>query len=86
MTNETANPYRDVLEDLARSRGLSGAEELGQRAAELDPGHTAQEYLEEPPIGFGTKVDRLLNLSDREKVRLSEGFRVTFLERARSGE
>ena len=46
MTNETTNPYRLVLEDLARSRGLSGAEELAEKAAEVDPDYTPREILD----------------------------------------
>ena len=42
MPNETTNPYREVLEDLAQSRGLSGAEELAERAAEADPDFTPE--------------------------------------------
>lgn len=83
MTNETANVYRETLEDLAKSRGMS-ADELAQRAADLDPEHTAKEFLERPPGGFGHTLDRILGMNEVERVRLSEAFRVMFLESVRS--
>lgn len=78
MTNNTTNPYRDVFEDLARSRGMS-ADELAHRAAALDPEHTPEEFLQRPPGGFGTTLDRILGMDQEEKLRLSEAFRVVFL-------
>ncbi len=41
--------YRDVLEELAISRGFDGAEEMARRAAELAPGYTAKKILDAPP-------------------------------------
>jgi hypothetical protein len=71
--------YRDVLEDLAISRGLSGAEELAQRAGSLDPEYTVQGLLENPPGGYGRVLDQILTLSEEEKVRLANSFAWTFL-------
>lgn len=82
MTNNTTNPYRDVVEDLARSRGMS-ADELVHRAAALDPEHTPGEFLEKPPGGFGATLDRILHMDREEKRRLSEAFRVVYLEGVR---
>ena len=68
--NEPPNAYRDVLEDLARSRGYSGAEELARQAAVED--------LENPPMGSGAAIDRVLDLNDEERLQLSEAFGQTF--------
>ena len=46
MTEETTTIYRTHLEELARSRGLSGAEELAERTHKADPDFTVQEILE----------------------------------------
>ena len=51
MPNETTTPYRAVLEELAHSRGLSGAEELTDRAAGVAPGFTPTTILEKPRAG-----------------------------------
>jgi hypothetical protein len=61
--------YRDVLEDLARSRGLDGAEELARRAAEVDPDFSPRQILE-ADVG-GVPLDRVLALTDEEKLRLT---------------
>ena len=45
--NVPPTPYRQVLEDLAHSRGFSGAEELARRTAEVG-GFTTAEVLENP--------------------------------------
>jgi hypothetical protein len=71
--------YRDVLEDLAKSRGLSGAEELAKRAHALDPECSVRLLLEDPPGGYGRLLDRILTLSEEEKIRLSNSFAWTFL-------
>jgi hypothetical protein len=42
MTNlSSTTPFRDALDELAKRRGLSGAEELARRAAEHDATYTA---------------------------------------------
>jgi len=70
--NELTNPYRDVLEDLACSRGFSGADELARQVGVED--------LENPTRGSGAQVDRVLGLSDDERLRLAEAFGRTFLK------
>jgi len=37
MTEQRTQDYRDVLEDLAKSHGLFGAEDLAEQAHEADP-------------------------------------------------
>ena len=71
--------YRDVLEDLAKSRGMSGAEELAKRAHALDPECSPEQLLSNPPGGYGRVLDRVLALSEEEKVRLSNAYAWTFL-------
>ncbi len=71
--------YRDVLEDLAKSRGLSGAEELAKQAHALDPECEVRRLLEDPPGGYGIVLDRILTLSEEEKIRLANSFAWTFL-------
>jgi hypothetical protein len=75
MTNETINPYRAVLEELAQNRGLSGAEELAERAAEFDPErYSAWDMLECPQMGFGVTLDSVLKMSEEEKGRVSRAW------------
>jgi hypothetical protein len=71
--------YRDVLEDLAKSRGLSGAEELARRAHAVDPACEVRLLLEDPPGGYGRVLDQILGLGEEEKVRLASSFAWTFL-------
>jgi hypothetical protein len=84
MPNETTTPYRAVLEDLAHSRGLSGAEELVERAAEGTRGLTAAAILERPPAGYGKSLDAVLRMDDRERGRVAAAFAETFLGRSTS--
>ena len=76
--------YRDVLEELAISRGFEGAEEVARQAAELSPGYTARALLEKPRAGFGCALDAVLRMSDAEKRRLTAAFERTFLNPPRS--
>ena len=78
--------YREVLEDLAVSRGLDGAEDLAHRAAEQDSSYTAEELLERPPSGFGTALDAVLNMTEEEQCRVSEAFGRTWLNPRRAPE
>ncbi len=73
--------YREVLEELARSRGLSGAEELARRAVEAEPGFTVRGILEDPRGGYGHALDAVLGMDEAERVRLSDAFARTFLSR-----
>lgn len=41
---EEANRYREALDGLARSRGLSGADELVEKAAKLSRRTTGRRY------------------------------------------
>jgi hypothetical protein len=70
MPNETTNPYRAVLDELAQSRGLSGAEELAEKAAEAVPNHTPEGILEGTSRNFGHALDAVLDLTDEEKGRV----------------
>jgi hypothetical protein len=70
-------PYRQVLDELAQSRGFSGAEELAQRAAEVG-GFTPADALENPPAHFGVALDSVLHLTEEEKVRVTDAFVSTF--------
>ncbi len=45
--------YRDVLEDLAKSRGLVGAEDLAKQIVEADPDYTVRGVLEGTPAVSG---------------------------------
>ena len=75
--NVPPTPYRQVLEDLAHSRGFSGAEELARRTAEVG-GFTTADVLENPPAYFGVALDSVLRLTEEEKVRLTDAFVSTF--------
>lgn len=75
--------YRDVLEELAISRGLSGAEELARRAVEAEPRFTVRSILEDPEGGYGHALDEVLVMSGAEKRRVSDAFARTFLSRRR---
>lgn len=86
MPNETTSTaYAMVLEELAQSRGLSGAEELVERAADAEEleDYSAQALLEEPPAGFGPVLDRVLDppLSEPERLLLMKAFVETFWRR-----
>jgi hypothetical protein len=74
----STTPYRQVLEDLAHSRGFSGAEELAERAAEEMEGTTPGDVLENPPAYLGIALDAVLRLTEEEKVRLTDAFVSTF--------
>lgn len=79
---EEANRYREVLDGLARSRGLSGADELAERAAKLSrsaPGrrYTRKELLTGSRGGFGTALDRVLGLEEAEMKMLTRAWMDT---------
>ena len=80
---EESNEYLGVLRDLARSRGFSSVRAVARCAVELDGRYTVRQLLDSPPAGFGTAFDAVLKMNDEEKVRLSEAFRRTFLNRER---
>ncbi len=71
--------YRDVLEELAASRGFVDAEEVARRAVELDPSYTVKELLEKPPGDFGIALDAVLHMSEEEKIRVAFVFARTFM-------
>lgn len=80
MTEQRTEDYRDVLEELAISRGFSSAEELAEEVVEVDPGYSTRDILEAGHGGFGAPLDKVLGMSEEEKVRLTrslaEGMRV----------
>jgi hypothetical protein len=79
MTEQTTTPYRTYLEELARSRGLSGAEELARLTVEADPDFTVQEILESPGGGFGQALDDAISLSEEEGTALVRAWMETFI-------
>lgn len=82
MTEQaTTEGYRDVLEELARSRGMGEAEDLARRAVEAEPGFTVRGILEDPKGGYGHALDAVLEMDEEERVRLSNAFARTFLSR-----
>jgi hypothetical protein len=72
------NPYRSVLEQLALSRGLSGAEELAAQAAAIDPKRTAAEFLDPTRGGQGVALAKVLDLSVPEKARIASAYAQTY--------
>jgi hypothetical protein len=69
MTEQmTTTTYRTYLEELALSRGLSGAEELAERTHQAHPVYSAQQILECPPGGFGSALDDTIALSEEEAM------------------
>jgi hypothetical protein len=78
--------YREVLEELAASRGFDGAEDLARRAVELDPSYTVEELLERAPGGYGRVLDAVLHMAEDEKVWLNKAFIHTFLNPRRTPE
>jgi hypothetical protein len=72
MTEQRTEDYRDVLEELAISRGLSGAEELARRVVEVDPDFTERDILEATYGGFGPVLDRVFDppLTEEERERI----------------
>jgi hypothetical protein len=79
LTSEETTEYRRYLEELARSRGLPGAQELAQAAATADPAFTVREILQDPPGRFGRAIDAVISLTEEEKSSLAEAWRSTFL-------
>ncbi len=61
--------YRDVLEDLAKSRGLVGAEALAKQVVEADPDYTVRGVLEGDAGGVGTVLDAILDPPPTEEER-----------------
>ncbi len=74
---EQVEDYRDVLEDLARSRGMSGAEELAEKVSAADPAYSVRDVLEAHQGGFGVPLGKVLNLSGEERVRVSRSLADT---------
>ncbi len=72
MMEQRTEDYRDVLEDLARSRGMSGAEELARRVHEVDPEYSVRDILEAAYGGFGVPLDKVIGATEEEKRRLSD--------------
>ncbi len=79
MTNETYREVREVLEDLAQSRGFrGGAEELTERVHQLDASYGGPELLEEPRPGSGPLLEKVLGgLTEEERDRLARGVAQT---------
>ncbi len=80
---ENMSAFRRVLEELAHSRGLAGAEELAEKAAAVDPRMSSPALLENPPVGFGNALDAVLHLTEEEKTLISGAFVETFMQRDR---
>jgi hypothetical protein len=81
MTSEETTEYRRYLEELARSRGLPGAQQLAQAAASeaTDPHFSVRAILEDPPGRFGRAIHAAIALSDQEKDRLARAWMHTFI-------
>jgi hypothetical protein len=77
--NDPDHFYREVLEDLAKRRGLSGAEELAEKAAVLDPRYTAEDLLGARLSGYGEALDRVLETSEEERELLVRAFILSYL-------
>ncbi len=69
MMEQRTEGYRDVLEALAKSRGLSGAEDLAERVVEADPDYTVRGVLEGDAGGFGDALDTILDPPSTEEER-----------------
>ena len=82
----TTNLYREVLNDLAKRRGLSGAEELAEKAAAADPRYTAEDLLGARLSGYGEALDSVLKTSEAERNLLVRAFIISFLGGERLGE
>jgi hypothetical protein len=69
---QRAEEFRDVLEKLATSRGLSGAEELARRVVAADPDYSVRGVLEGDAGGFGAVLDEVLDPppTEAEKLRM----------------
>jgi hypothetical protein len=78
MTKQTSNAYRDVLDELAKSRGLSGAEELAEKAADAGPVHSRKKILDGSSRA-GRALDAVLDLTEEERRRISEAWAKTYL-------
>lgn len=81
---ETTDAYREVLDGLARSRGLSGAGELVERAAKLSPRHTGRRFTKKELLagarsGFGDALDGVLGMDESECGLLSRTWWDTFI-------
>jgi hypothetical protein len=64
---------------LAHGRGFSGAEELATKAAKVYPEVrsgcrvSTRRILEEPPALYGEALDKVLQLTEEERIRLVWG-------------
>lgn len=72
-------PHEFVLDELARSRKLSGIEDLRERLKAAGHPKTAKKLLEEPPYGWGEHVDEVLKLAEGERRRAARAWGATFL-------
>lgn len=59
-----------MLEDLARSRGMNGADELARRVAEVDPDYTGRDILEASWGGFGDALEKVINTTELGRERI----------------
>jgi hypothetical protein len=86
MTTRARGPplLLNYRQRVRRSRGFSGAEELarhavhGVHAVAAGPDFSVEEILEQPLMGSGAAMDRVLGLDKEERLRLSEAFGQTF--------
>ncbi len=70
MTKVTA--LGRTIEELGRSRGFTGLEELAEALAEATgEDYTAGELADWPRGGFGDDLDAVLRLDDEERARLT---------------
>ena len=74
--------HERVLEELARSRGLDGIEELRKRLWAAGHRKTSKLLVEESPGGFGQDLDEILDLTEEEKASITDAFTETFLRRS----
>jgi hypothetical protein len=64
-------PIGRVLDELARSRGYSGLNELADAVAEqTGKDYSVEELSDWPQPGYGKDVDRVLHLTDEERMLL----------------
>jgi len=79
MTEQRTEESRDVLEELAKSHGLFGAEDLAEQAHEADPTYSVRDILENPQAGFGEALNLVPGMSEEERTRVSGAFARMFL-------
>lgn len=73
------NELVEVIEEIARSRGIANIEELVERVNAAGGEVSLEELRGDFGAGFGVRIDKVLHTNEEERRRITQAFSNTFL-------